>query len=46
MTPRFFTTLASYQELERPDMASTDQVFVVLKGCPWPLTRANVGVNR
>jgi len=32
VSPRFFTTLADYLELERPDTASTDQVFVVLKG--------------
>jgi len=32
VSPRFFTTLASYLELERPDTASTDRVFVVLKG--------------
>jgi len=32
VSPRFFTTLASYLELERPDTASTDHVFVVLKG--------------
>jgi len=32
VSPRFLTTLASYLELERPDTASTDHVFVVLKG--------------
>jgi integrase/recombinase XerD len=32
VSPRFFTTLASYLELERPDTVSTDRVFVVLKG--------------
>ncbi|MGB8389342.1 tyrosine-type recombinase/integrase [Mycobacterium sp.] len=32
VSPRFFTTLASYLELERPGAASTDRVFVVLKG--------------
>jgi integrase/recombinase XerD len=32
VSPRFFTTLASYLELERPDTACTDHVFVVLKG--------------
>lgn len=32
VSPRFFTALASYLELERPDIASTDHVFVVLKG--------------
>lgn len=32
VSPRFFTTLASYLESERPDTASTDRVFVVLKG--------------
>ncbi|MCV7035713.1 integrase [Mycobacterium heckeshornense] len=32
VSPRFFTTLASYLELERPHTASTDHVFVVLKG--------------
>jgi site-specific recombinase XerD len=33
VSPRFFTTLASYLELERPGTtASTDRVFVVLKG--------------
>ena len=32
VSPRFFTTLASYLELERPDTVSTDHVFVVLKG--------------
>jgi integrase/recombinase XerD len=32
VSPRFFTTLAGYLELERPETASTDRVFVVLKG--------------
>ena len=32
VSPRFFTTLADYLELERPETAPTDQVFVVLKG--------------
>jgi len=32
VSPRFFTTLASYLERERPDTASADHVFVVLKG--------------
>lgn len=29
MSPRFFTTLAGYLDLERPNIASTDRVFVV-----------------
>src|SRR3954447_9799300 len=32
VSPRFFTTLADYLELERPETAPTDQVFVVFKG--------------
>lgn len=32
ISTRFFTTLASYLELERPRTSSTDKVFVVLKG--------------
>ena len=32
VSPRFFTTLAGYLELERPETAPTDQVFVVFKG--------------
>jgi integrase/recombinase XerD len=32
VSPRFFATLASYLDLERPATASTDHVFVVLKG--------------
>jgi integrase/recombinase XerD len=32
VSPRFFTTLASYLELERPDTGPTDHLFVVLKG--------------
>jgi len=32
VSPRFFTTLAGYLELERPETASTDRAFVVLKG--------------
>jgi integrase/recombinase XerD len=32
VSPRFFTTLASYLEMERPDIAPTHRVFVVLKG--------------
>ena len=32
VSPRFFTTVAGYLDLERPDIASTDRVFVVLKG--------------
>ena len=32
VSPRFFTTLAGYLDLERPGTASTDRVFVVLKG--------------
>jgi integrase/recombinase XerD len=32
VSPRFFTTLADYLELERPQTAPTDQVFVVFKG--------------
>jgi integrase/recombinase XerD len=32
VSPRFFTTLADYLQLERPNTAPTDRVFVVLKG--------------
>jgi site-specific recombinase XerD len=32
ISPRFFTTLASYLETERPQGIDTDRVFVVLKG--------------
>jgi integrase/recombinase XerD len=32
VSPRFFTALAAYLELERPRTSSTDRVFVVLKG--------------
>jgi integrase/recombinase XerD len=32
VSPRFFSPLADYLQLERPDTASTDRVFVVLKG--------------
>ncbi|HET9564766.1 MAG TPA: tyrosine-type recombinase/integrase, partial [Mycobacterium sp.] len=32
VSPRFFTTVAGYLDLERPDIASTDRLFVVLKG--------------
>jgi site-specific recombinase XerD len=32
VSPRFFTSLADYLQLERPDNAPTDRVFVVLKG--------------
>jgi integrase/recombinase XerD len=32
VSPRFFSTLADYLQLEQPDTASTDRVFVVLKG--------------
>ena len=32
VSPRFFTTLADYLEIERPATAATDQVFVALKG--------------
>ncbi len=32
MAPRFFDTLARYLDAERPAEASTDRVFVVLKG--------------
>ena len=32
VSPRFFTTLAAYLDLERPRTSSTDRVFVVLKG--------------
>jgi integrase/recombinase XerD len=32
VSPRFFSTLVDYLQLERPDTASTDRVFVVLKG--------------
>ena len=32
ISSRFFSTLASYLETERPEAAITDQVFVVLKG--------------
>jgi integrase/recombinase XerD len=32
VSPRFFTTLADYLQLERPETAPTDQVFVVFKG--------------
>ena len=44
VSPRFFTTLASYLELERPGTASTDRVFVVLKGQRrgWPLSAAGL----
>ena len=44
VSPRFFTTLASYLELERPGTASTDRVFVVLKGRRrgWPLSAAGL----
>jgi site-specific recombinase XerD len=38
ISTRFFTTLAAYLESERPATASTDRMFVVLKGsrrgCP------------
>jgi integrase len=36
--------VASYLELERPDIASTDRVFVVLKGQRrgWPLSAAGL----
>ena len=32
VSPRFFTTLAAYLDIERPPGSSTDRVFVVLKG--------------
>ena len=32
VSSRFFVTLAAYLDTERPEEASTDQVFVVLKG--------------
>ena len=32
VSARFFTTLASYLDTERPSGADTDRVFVVLKG--------------
>jgi integrase/recombinase XerD len=32
VSPRFFTTLAAYLDIERPPGLSTDRVFVVLKG--------------
>ena len=32
VSPRFFTALADYLEIERPATAATDQVFVALKG--------------
>lgn len=32
VSSRFFVTLAAYLDTERPEAASTDQVFVVLKG--------------
>lgn len=32
MSPRFFETLAAYLDTERPAEATTDRVFVVLKG--------------
>ena len=32
MSPRFFETLAAYLDVERPAEATTDRVFVVLKG--------------
>ena len=32
VSPRFFTTLADYLEVERPETAPTDRVFVVFKG--------------
>ena len=32
VSPRFFTALAAYLELERPRTSSTDRLFVVLKG--------------
>jgi integrase/recombinase XerD len=32
VSPRFFATLADYLDHERPQSASTDRVFVVLKG--------------
>jgi site-specific recombinase XerD len=32
LSPTFFSTLASYLECERPEEATTDRVFVVLKG--------------
>jgi integrase/recombinase XerD len=32
VSPRFFSALADYLRLERPESASTDRVFVVLKG--------------
>ena len=40
MSPRFFTTLAGYLDLEWPDIASTDRVFVVpsrtnVMDCRW-----------
>jgi site-specific recombinase XerD len=44
VSPRFFATLASYLELERPGIVSTDRVFVVLKGRRrgWPLSAAGL----
>jgi len=44
VSPRFFATLASYLELERPGTVSTDRVFVVLKGRRrgWPLSAAGL----
>lgn len=32
VSQRFFVTLATYLELERPDPATTDHIFLVLKG--------------
>jgi integrase/recombinase XerD len=32
VSSRFFTTLASYLDVERPKVATTEQLFVVLKG--------------
>ncbi len=32
ISPRFFTTLRTYLDVERPDETVTDRVFVVLKG--------------
>jgi integrase/recombinase XerD len=44
LSPRFFTTVATYLETERPRPLSTDRVFVVLKGPRrgQPLTAAGV----